>query len=141
MIPVQEEKFDYKGYPCVILFMPTGYRCGYVGLPKGTTVNVNDISCHGGITYTENHLYHQDDKDKLWIGFDCGHYFDGYDITTAKRLYADNPAALRQISSLGMIGYYAVCNAVNPIRTLEYCKGECRKIVDQICGGRDGESV
>ena len=29
MEPVLECKFDYKGYPCVVLFMPLGYRCGY----------------------------------------------------------------------------------------------------------------
>lgn len=30
----QETRFLYKGFPCVVLFMPGGYRCGYVGLPK-----------------------------------------------------------------------------------------------------------
>lgn len=34
MKPVLETKFEYKGYPCVVLFMPGAYRCGYVGVPK-----------------------------------------------------------------------------------------------------------
>ncbi len=29
MKPVLETKFEYKGYPCVVLFMPRAYRCGY----------------------------------------------------------------------------------------------------------------
>lgn len=32
---VQEKRFEHKGFPCVVLFMPIGYHCGYVGLPKG----------------------------------------------------------------------------------------------------------
>ena len=42
MKPILECKFDYKGYPCVVLFMPLGYRCGYVGTTEKdliTTVN------------------------------------------------------------------------------------------------------
>lgn len=141
MIPVQEERFEYKGYPCVILFMPSGYRCGYVGLPKGTVVRINDIRCHGGITYAENHLYHQEENDKLWIGFDCGHCFDGYDVAAAKKLYADNPDVLKQITFMEISGYYTICNQEHPYRTLEYVKSECMKIVDQICGGNDAESI
>ena len=33
--PIVEKRFEYKGYPCVILFMPMCYRCGYVGLKRG----------------------------------------------------------------------------------------------------------
>lgn len=32
MEPVLETKFEYKGYQCVVLFMPGAYRCGYVGM-------------------------------------------------------------------------------------------------------------
>lgn len=34
MKPVLETKFEYKGYQCVVLFMPGAYRCGYVGIPN-----------------------------------------------------------------------------------------------------------
>lgn len=62
MKPVLEQKFDYKGYPCVVLFMPGAYRCGYVGLPKGHKLagksfdDLYYIDCHGGITYSEPYL-------------------------------------------------------------------------------------
>lgn len=30
---VEEKRFEYRGYPCVVLFMDMGHRCGYVGIP------------------------------------------------------------------------------------------------------------
>ena len=48
----QEERFEYRGYPCVILFMDMGHRCGYVDVPESEAVaDDDDISCHGGITW------------------------------------------------------------------------------------------
>lgn len=87
MNPKQEKKFEYKGFPCVILFMPGGYRCGYVGLPKEEKkkIDTDKIQCHCGITYKENYLHGYDRKDKYWIGFDCAHACDGIDIETAKK--------------------------------------------------------
>lgn len=43
MKPVLECKFDYKGYPCVVLFMPGAYRCGYTVYPKPYEPNCNEI--------------------------------------------------------------------------------------------------
>ena len=31
---VVEKEFDYLGYKCVITFGYSGYRCGYIGIPK-----------------------------------------------------------------------------------------------------------
>lgn len=135
--PVQEKRFEYKGFPCVILFMPIGYRCGYVGLPKGNKYYGKDydeipINCHCGLTYSDSGLHNQDDTDIWWIGFDCGHCCDGYDVETAKKLFADNESVLRQILMYEHTGYYATCNKENPVRTLEYCMEQCKSIVDQI---------
>lgn len=30
---IVEKVFSYKGYQCYIIFLPTGWRCGYVGIP------------------------------------------------------------------------------------------------------------
>lgn len=49
-MPKLEKQFEYKGFPCVILFMPTGYRCGYVWIPKEVKIDIDNIGCHGGIT-------------------------------------------------------------------------------------------
>ena len=61
MKPVLEKRFNYKGHPCVVLFMPGAYRCGYVGIPKTHKLakhgaNLDSIRCHGGITYSESKL-------------------------------------------------------------------------------------
>lgn len=131
-IPKQEKRFDYKGFPCVVLFMPMAYRCGYVGLPKGTEIDTDSIDCHCGITYSENHLHCQEDTDRFWVGFDCGHCCDGYDIETAKKLYGDDKNVMAQIEIMGATGYFTICNNENPIRTLEFCEEQCKHIVEQL---------
>ena len=131
-VPKQEKRFEYKGFPCVVLFMPIGYRCGYVGLPIGTVIDTDEIDCHGGITYSKNHLYHQEDKDRFWIGFDCGHCYDGYDVETAKKLYADDKNVMKQIKRMSATGYFTICNEENSIRTLEYCEEQCKSIAEQL---------
>jgi hypothetical protein len=135
--PVHEKRFDYKGFPCVVLLMPMAYRCGYVGIPKGhkyygKNYDYIPIDCHCGLTYSEKYLYGQLDENTWWIGFDCGHYCDGYDVEAAKKLYADDRQAMTQITLLEQTGYYQVCNEDNPIRTLDYCIEQCKRIVDQL---------
>lgn len=131
-IPKQEKRFDYKGFPCVILFMPMGYRCGYVGIPKDTEIDTDSIACHCGIAYEATYLHNQADTDKLWIGFDCGHACDGFDLDKIKELYADDESVMKQTEIMEKTGYFAICNEGNPVRTLEYCEEECKKIVEQL---------
>lgn len=103
--PYQEERFEYKGYPCVILLMPMGYRCGYVGLPKtskfyGKDYDKIDVICNGGLTYGVKSLCNQTDKDVYWIGFDCAHYWDLYDIKTQEFVHAQCESIVDQIIKL-----------------------------------------
>ena len=135
--PIVEKRFEYRGLPCVVLFMAGCYRCGYVGLPKSNRYykkGYDDIpvECHGGLTFASGDLFGQSDKDTWWIGFDCAHCFDGFDVETAKKLYADNKDALKQIEIMGSTGYFSICNEEHPFRTLEYCEEECKSIVEQI---------
>lgn len=131
-IPKLEKQFEYKGFTCVILFNQMGFRCGYVGIPKYVKIDTDSIGCHGGITYVRDYLHHQERKDLWWIGFDCAHCFDGFDVETAKKIFSDESDVMEQIALLESTGYFAVCNEDNTIRTLEYCEGECRKIVNQV---------
>lgn len=131
----QETRFEYKGYPCVVLFMEAGHRCGYVGLPKGTTINTDYISCHGGVTYSKNELILQTDTDRFWIGFDTAHCFDKRDYKKAKEYFGDDTETLKSIllmealdDKYGMWG---------EIRTLEFCIEECKQIVEQIIAKED----
>lgn len=133
MSVVQETRFEYKGYPCVVLFNSLGHRCGYVGLPHGTDVKINDINCHGGITYSSSHLVLQKDTDRFWIGFDTAHCFDKSDFEKAKEYFANDKGIIRSLQfAEAMNKKY---KTGGEIRTLEYCVEECRKIVDQIEGG------
>ena len=137
MRAIQETRFEYKGYPCVVLFMPMGYRCGYVGLTEGNQyyyVDYDDIpiDCHGGLTYSDNRLFGQDDEHVWWIGYDCGHCFDGYDLEKMEKYFGDDKEFVQ------MFRYtkeYKIRQAEEyGFRTLEYCINECKSIVDQILG-------
>lgn len=129
-VPKQEKRFDYKGFPCVILFMPMGYRCGYVGAPNSVTIDTDNIDCHCGITYTSERLHHQNDTDRFWVGFDCGHACDGYDVAKIKEYFGDDEIVMRQTKI--MKDYFEIINEDSPVRTLEYCEEQCRHIVYQI---------
>lgn len=134
----QEKRFEYKGYPCVVLFQGGGYRCGYVGLPKENEYyNVDydniDIDCHGGLTYSESFLYGQADRDTWWIGFDCAHYFDKNDWECVKRYFLNNEGLMEYIKwheefEEQSFGY----GVYKEIRTLDYVVKECKNIVDQL---------
>lgn len=130
----QETRFSYKGFPCVVLFMPGGYRCGYVGIPKdnkyyGKTIDKIPIVCNGGITYAQKYLFGQDDKNTYWIGFDCAHFLDGRDEKLARKMYSEDKEMRTHIEALKFMGKFTDSLEV---RTLDYVESECRKIVDQI---------
>lgn len=131
--PVQESRFEYKGFPCVVLFQPMGFRTGYVGIPKGNKYYGKDydsipIECHCGLTYADSGLFSQDDKDTWWIGFDCGHCCDGYDFEKAKEYFANNEQVMRSILYMEDINIYSEY----PIKTKEYVEENCKQIVEQI---------
>lgn len=127
LFPIKECEFEYNGFKCVVLFMPFGYRCGYVGIPKEEykIENTDYIECHGGITYSDNSLQCCDDTDKHWIGFDCAHCYDGFDTETMKEYYSDCEE---------IMAYLKFYEDVKPSTfwTKRQCKNECMKIVNQI---------
>ena len=125
--PIVEKRFEYKGYPCVILFMPMCYRCGYVGLQRGVAYNTKEIECHGGITYSEAYLWKQDDPDKWWIGFDCMHYPDGFDVDYGLEYWRNNEEQYNTVVNLAT----RFENRCSPW-SLKRVENECKFIVDQI---------
>ena len=132
MKPVLETKFEYKGYSCVVLFLPGAYRCGYVGIPvshKLAQKSVDELSfldCHGGITYSEPYLHECEDTDTWWIGFDCAHCFDGYDIETAKQYFGEEPDFQRTYAI--MQDPWNEANKEYKSSSLAYVKEECKKL-------------
>lgn len=51
-----------------------GHLCGYVEVPDGLSVNIDEIDCHGGITF--NDRWDELPTDGYYIGFDCMHAGD-----------------------------------------------------------------
>lgn len=130
VLPVTEARFEHEGYPCVVLFMPMGYRCGYVGVPKTHPAYQKGyfdfrIDCHGGVTYAEDHLYNQDDAETWWIGFDCNHLGDAPDVVAAKQYFPEHYERMEKY------GYYHRYPESWHI-PLETAKSECRSIAEQL---------
>ena len=123
--PVIESRFEYRGYPCVVIFQPLGHRCGYVGLPEknrfyGLDYNEIDVDCHGGLTYSSNHLYDQDDTNTWWIGFDCAHSGDSPDLEAVTEAFGDNTHVFMPRDIYGQLW------------TMKEVEDECCQIIRQI---------
>ena len=133
--PVVEKRFEYRGYPCVVIFQTIGHRCGYVGLPKNSKYyevgyDEIDIDCHGGLTYASDRLYEQNDTDIWWIGFDCAHCDDSKDYESLYKYYTDD-------RSREMFNFWKELDQKYPInditvKDLDYVVKECESIVDQL---------
>lgn len=138
MKPVLETKSTYKGYPYVVLFMPGAYRCGYVGVPynhklaKKDVDKLSHLKCHGGVTYAEPSLYDCNDDNTWWIGFDCAHCFDGYDVDAAKQYFGDDPDFKRIFYIMEDFWRESNRDPEVEIRSLAYVKDKCKKLIDQI---------
>ncbi len=137
VLPVTEIRFEHMGFPCVVLFMPMGYRCGYVGVPQTHPAYQRgyhelNIDCHGGLTYAEDHLCNQHDTETWWLGFDCNHYGDARDIEATKRYF---PKCYEEMSKYR---YYHSYPGDRPC-SLEYAKVHCRRIAKQLKQMEDDE--
>lgn len=84
-----EYQKPYGKYLIAVAVNDLGYRCGYVGVPKGDPLygmNDNgkkifdDVWVHYGLTFSGTRDFIAPD---LWFfGFDCGHIGDAIDMTT-----------------------------------------------------------
>lgn len=82
---VIEKVDEYKGYKYAVVFNAyNGFRCGYVllhgdeGITEEDWGKAYDIICNGGITFVGSRENVNLEKG-TWIGFDCGHCFNGID--------------------------------------------------------------
>lgn len=118
------DKGTYRGYKWEVGHNTMGFRVGYVHVPwyhPWNGLSYDDIykwfhvNVHGGLTYSR--CYSPLTGTGHWvIGFDCGHYGDGFDPTLPV-----GDAHLRDSFASLFDG---------PIRTTSYCKYECHKICD-----------
>lgn len=123
------KKFSHKGYSYVIVKNWLGVYCGYVGITKLTPKYYqnydlcDEIECHGGITWQGKIPGILKDKSKngndfYWVGFDCGHFND-------------------YVPMLDIHPEYRDCVT---FRDLDFCIKECKNIIEQIGGRRNGEN-
>ena len=82
------------------------------------------FNVHGGLTFSGS--YHPEDCGLWWLGFDCGHCGDGYELDKVEEIWGDIDYIKKRVDidrkyDLG-----------NPVRSLEYVQQECRNLVDQI---------
>lgn len=81
-----------------------GYLCGYVEVPDGLIVDIDEIDCHGGITF--NGKLSEFPTDGYYIGFDCIHYGDWDSITAREgfslinQTYKDTEFVLNEIKNI-----------------------------------------
>jgi len=76
---------EYKGYKYYIVSMGT-HPCAYIEIPKNSKYYmkhydlIDDINCHGGLTFSQQYLFLEDEKlliDHTWfIGWDYAHFGD-----------------------------------------------------------------
>lgn len=134
-MPILEKSFEYAGYKCVVLMTEMGHRCGCVGIQKDNRLyniyydELNKyIGCHGGLTYSSSELHCVNDKDTWWIGFDCAHFRDRPDFTTAKQMFKDNQKVIKSLEIMEEMTIYE-CGTV---KTLAFCEEQCKDIVKQV---------
>lgn len=81
-----------------------GHLCGYVEVPDGLDIDINEIYCHGGITF--NDRWSEFPTDGYYIGFDCLHFGDWNKITAKAGLsfinqtYKDSEFVLNEIKNI-----------------------------------------
>jgi hypothetical protein len=65
------------------------YPTAYIKLPNNFNIDENEIEVHGGITYSEDHLWISENQklDGKFVGWDYAHYgdYDGYKELVSKK--------------------------------------------------------
>jgi len=111
---IEKQWLTDEGLEAVCLMMTDfGHRNGYVGVPRGTTLDgvdysnfaLRDITVHGGLSFSGGDGKYPVEDDKWWFGFDCAHYGDKTNLT-------NEPYDVE--------------------RTLEYVENECESLAKQL---------
>lgn len=124
MNAIIESVGSYKGHVFAVKFQDLGHRTGYVKLePHDVYDDVYDINVHGGVTYHETHVPEAGQclPPGEWVGFDCAHSWDKPDHICCKKYFGKDP-----------IITYSAPDA--EVRSLDFCEGECKKLIDQLVG-------
>lgn len=84
-----KKSYGNSKYLIAVAVNDLGYRCGYVGVPKGDPLYgmqyddeiFDSVDAHGGLNFSDTRKFIT--SDDLWFfGFDCGHCGDAVDKMT-----------------------------------------------------------
>ncbi len=123
---VVEAGGNYRGFEYLITFTEMGTRCGYVAISNPDDFDLENIDCHGGLTFSAT--THNAKKlldvacDDLWIGFDAAHAYDGNCRETTLKYFGKLP--------LSASFYDRDKEEIH--RTYEFMEFECKSIIDQL---------
>lgn len=123
---VVEKQFQYKGHDCICVFNRNGFRCGYVSTTLRRHYADFDIECHFGLTFSGALPEEYEPKEAFYIGFDCGHCWDGIDPKLAYELGLIDEVTKEMFEkAFSYLSDY-------PVRDVDYVEKQCKKIVDQL---------
>lgn len=84
-----KKSYGNSKYLIAVTVNDLGYRCGYVGVPKGDPLYgmqyddeiFDSVDAHGGLNFSDTRKFVT--TDDIWFfGFDCGHCGDAVDKMT-----------------------------------------------------------
>lgn len=127
-----EKVGEYKGFQYVITGNSMGFRCGYVGVDESHSMYKKhyaelDFDIHGGLTYSGGGDGYPIESNNWWLGFDCGHCWDGRDFDLIKEL--SHPESADYFIGLGR---QFPTFGEEDIRTVEYVETECQLLISQL---------
>ena len=75
----------------------------YIKMPKNIDIDENEIDVHGGVTYSEDHLWINDNEklDGKFIGWDYAHYDDYSYYNFGFAIFEEVRHACYQIQKIG----------------------------------------
>lgn len=129
-----EDRDEYKGFPCIVVFTKKAVRIGYVGVPVEKFPYIWDKLKNIGFFRYKTHIDAEpDDVDHVWISPSIASLGDTIDIETLKEYYKYASLRVRQKA----IGYaikhtMPKLKKVGPVKKLDYYKDACLKLVDTI---------
>lgn len=124
----------YRGYEYLVTLTSLGYRCGYVAVPRGHHLHIDDdyssidLDMHGGCTFYDRQMTQSDCDDK-WIGFDCAHSGDARDWEALKKRMPKAYEIYKKIEQ----GCPSFADNYGQVRSFTYVEDQCKNIIDQIC--------
>lgn len=126
-----EKDFMVGNLRCLVIGLSGGWRCGYVGIPKEHPMYAIDYDkieadVHGGLTYGSTSPVGDKDQ-RYYVGFDCCHCGDGFDIALIDELAQDS-----KMLEVNKINAQLCADYTDKVWTTEEVEDEVRRLANWI---------